>query len=242
MLTQTKSMAIVSMDDTGKGLAKLATLSEVDNDGDTYGPGAFSWKEGGHQWAMMMPAHNRRAVPFGKARVYEDNGEAFAELHLNLLTTTGNEWHQALLFDFKVGKPVQEWSFGYQAEYTYRVSSAGRIRVLTKVDVDEVSPVLRGAGKGTHTISIKGAKLRDDHFGGLITDLGEMATAIDADPASVSASGLKQLREIHDAIGRVFGGADALLNDEVKAALGHDTALTHYLQFENNRRRFGARS
>lgn len=238
MLTQTKSMAIVSMDDTGKGLAKLANLNEVDNDGDTYGPGAFSWKEGGHQWAMMMPAHNRRAVPFGKARVYEEGDEAFAELNLNLLTTAGQEWHQALLFDFKVGKPVQEWSFGYQAEYTYRVSAAGRIRVLTKVDVDEVSPVLRGAGKGTRTISIKGAKLRDDHFDGLITDLGEMASAVDADPASVSASGLKQLREIHDAIGRVFGGDDGAVSDEVKSALSHDTALTHYLQLQDSQRRY----
>ena len=64
-MLQTKNMSIVSMDEAGKGLAELATLSAVDNDGDTYEPGAFSWKEGGHQWAMMMPAHNRRAIPFG---------------------------------------------------------------------------------------------------------------------------------------------------------------------------------
>lgn len=238
-MLQTKSMAIVSMDDAGKGLAELATLSAIDNDGDTYEAGAFSWKEGGHQWAMMMPAHNRRAIPFGKARVYEDGDKAFAELNLNLQTTAGQEWHQALLFDFKVGKPVQEWSFGYQAEYTYRVSSSGRIRVLTKVDVDEVSPVLRGAGKGTRTISIKGAKLRDDHFERLIADLSEMAGAVDADPNSVSASGLKQLREIHDAIGRVFGGGDGELSDEVKDALARDTAFAHVMQFERTRRRFG---
>src|SRR3546814_17817634 len=91
----------------------------------------------------------------------------------------------------------------------YRVSGNKRVRVLKKLDVDEVSPVLRGAGIGTRTIAIKSAKLREEHFASLITGLGEMATAIDDDPAAVSATGLKQLREIHDAIGRVFAGADA---------------------------------
>src|SRR3546814_16207880 len=89
----------------------------------------------------------------------------------------------------------------------YRVSGNKRVRVLKKLDVDELSPVLRGAGIGTRTIAIKSAKLREEHFASLITGLGEMATAIDDDPAAVSATGLKQLREIHDAIGREIGRA-----------------------------------
>src|SRR3546814_9866910 len=68
----------------------------------------------------------------------------------------------------------------------YRVSGNNRVRVLKKLDVDEVSPVLRGAGIGTRTIAIKSAKLREEHFASLITGLGEMATAIDDDPAAVS--------------------------------------------------------
>lgn len=237
---QIKSMAIQDMDDRGKGLALLARLPEVDSDGDTYERGAFGWKDGGDQWAMMVPAHNRRATPFGKARIYEENDNAYAELFLNLKTTAGNDWHQALLFDMATGKPVQEWSFGYEAEYTYRVTSGSRVRVLSKVDVDEVSPVLRGAGNRTGTISIKGAKLREEKFAGLIADLGEMAGAIDADPASVSASGLKQLREINEAIGRVLAGDDGTA-DPAKAAatVGADTALTHALLHQQSLRRFG---
>ncbi|MGB3320086.1 MAG: hypothetical protein WA978_12055 [Sphingopyxis granuli] len=239
-----KSMAITAMDAAGKGLAELATLSAIDSDGDTYEPGAFSWKEGGHQWAMMQPAHDRRKMPFGKARVYEDGDKAYAELHLNLKTEAGREWHQALLFDFEVGKPVQEWSFGYEAEFTYRVTSGSRIRVLSKVDVDEVSPVLRGAGVGTRTIAIKGAKLRDDNFAGLIADLGEMASAIDASPDAVSATGFKQLGEIRDAIDRVVAaaksgaGSDGAVSDldAAKAAVASDTALTHFLLYQQARR------
>ena len=139
---------------------------------------------------------------------------------------------------------MQEWSFGYSAEYIYRVSSGGRIRVLNKVDVDEVSPVLRGAGKGTRTISIKeagaikDAELREEYLGTLLGSLSDLADAVDGDPNIVSASGLKQLREIHDAIGRVFTGADGEVSDEVKDALSRDTALTHFLMFGQGRRRF----
>ena len=235
-----KSLSITDMDERGKGLALIARLAEVDSDGDTYERGAFSWKEGGDQWAMMVPAHNRRATPFGKARIYEENDIAYAEMFLNLNTTTGKDWHQALLFDMATGKPVQEWSFGYEAEYTYRVTAGSRVRVLSKVDVDELSPVLRGAGNRTGTISIKGAKLRPEHLAGLITNLGELASAIDMDPAAVSAAGRKQLREINEAIERVLA-SDGAAADPCKAAesVATDTALAHHLQYQDTLRRFG---
>lgn len=234
---QIKSMAIKEMDESGKGLAELATLSAVDNDGDTYERGAFAWKPGGHQWAMMMPAHDRRKMPFGKARVYEEGDTAFAELNLNLKTEAGREWHQALLFDLQTGDPVQEWSYGYNiVDMDYRVSGSSRVRVLKKLDVDEVSPVLRGAGVGTRTIAIKSAKLREEHFASLITGLGEMASAIDEDPAAVSATGLKQLRDIHDAIGRVFAGGE-IDEKAVKEAIARDTGLTHFLRHQQTLRR-----
>lgn len=227
---QIKSMAIQSMDDSGKGLALLARLPEVDSDGDTYQRGAFAWKDDGHQWASMITAHDRRKMPFGKARVYEEGDNAYAELHLNLKTTTGREWHEALLFDFATGTPVQEWSFGYNAlDAEYRIKGDSRIRVLKKLDIDEVSPVLRGAGNGTRTLAIKGAKLHEAKFAALIADLGEMAGAIDSDPAAISATGLKQLREIQDAIGRVFTGDEAA---QAKAMLATDTALGHMLRHQ----------
>src|SRR3546814_20143951 len=98
---------------------------------------------------MMGPAHDRRKMPFGEARVFEDGDTAFAELNLNLKTSAGRDWHQALLFDLETGDPVQEWSYGYNiVDMDYRVSGNNRVRVLKKLDVDEVSPVLRGAGIG----------------------------------------------------------------------------------------------
>src|SRR3546814_16368513 len=126
---------------------------------------------------MMVPAHDRRKMPFGKARVFEDGDTAFAELNLNLKTSAGRDWHQALLFDLETGDPVQEWSYGYNiVDMDYRVSGNNRVRVLKKLDVDEVSPVLRGAGIGTRTMAIKRAKLREENLASLTPGLGEVAT------------------------------------------------------------------
>lgn len=158
MKTEIKSMLVEKMDDAGHGLARLATLSEVDHDGDTYTAGAFGWKEGEEQWAPMLPAHNRGAMPIGKVRVYEEGGVALAELHLNLDTAAGKDWQSHLKFDLAKGKATQEWSYGFGiVDAAYEQRGDDRIRVLKRVDVHEVSPVVRGAGVGTATLAMKGS-------------------------------------------------------------------------------------
>jgi hypothetical protein len=64
-------------------------LSDIDNEGDTYEKGAFSWKDGGGQWAFAIPAHQKQAMPFGKGWVYEDKGMAMADFTLNLQRRSG---------------------------------------------------------------------------------------------------------------------------------------------------------
>lgn len=153
METETKGLTVTDMDEAGKGLAKIATLSAVDHDGDTYAPGAFAWKE---QWVPILPAHNRDAMPFGKARLHEAGDEAFADLHLNLETAAGREWHAALKFDLATGKSVQEWSYGFDAlDHARELRGTAVVRVLKQLDVHEISTVVRGAGAGTGTLSLK---------------------------------------------------------------------------------------
>ncbi len=237
---QTKTLTIKAMDDSGKGLAELATLALVDHDGDTYAEGAFGWKEGG-QWAMMLPAHDRRAMPFGKARVFEDNGKAMAELFLNLDTQAGKDWHAALKFDLATGNPVQEWSYGYSVlDADYQVRGEERVRVLKRLEVDEVSTVLRGAGVGTRTVAIKGAALREEKFNALMAELSELTDAISATPDAVSAVGRKQLADIQAALAKALEagsvmsteGNGGLGGDDVEtgADLAEDTAMAAYLQ------------
>lgn len=223
---QTKMMTVKEMDDSGKGLALIANLSAIDHDGDTYQPGAFAWKE---QWAPLLTAHDRWVMPFGKTRVFEQGDAAYAELHLNLETQAGKDWHAALKFDLATGKAVQEWSFGYEVlDADFQIRGDDRVRVLKRLDVHEVSTVVRGAGLGTGTLSMKArnAALKEGRFAGLIGELGVMAEVLQGDPALLSATGRKQLAEIHGALGAALVDP-AELEAEAKAAL--EQGLAYHL-------------
>lgn len=212
---KTKTLVIEQMDDAGKGLARIGTMSAIDNDGDTYRKGAFSWTPEGHQWAQIVPAHDWSAMPFGKARVYESEDTIYAELHLNLETQAGREWHAALKFDLATGNPIQEWSYGYDtlnAEYEMR--GASRVRALMKLQVHEVSPVLKGAGIGTGTVSIKGAALKPGQFGDLIAGLQDMTIALDSKPEMLSATGIKQLGDVQASLSKAIIAATKSANND----------------------------
>ena len=192
----TKALAIKEMDEKGRGLALLANMKDVDKDGDTYSKGAFSWKSGG-QWAPIVPAHNWKEMPFGKARVFEDGDEAIAELKLNLDTHAGRDWHAALKFDLETGNPVQQWSYGYDVlDFANESRGGQKVRNLKKLNVLEVSPVIVGAGKGTRTLEMKGVSLKESDFTAMLENLQEIASAIDANPEIMSATGIKQLCDI----------------------------------------------
>lgn len=235
-----KSLTIKEMDEAGTGVARIAQLSSIDSDGDTYERGAFSWKEGGGQWVQILPAHDRRAMPLGKAWIYEEGDAALAKLHLNLDTQAGKDWHATLKFDLAKGNPVQEWSYGYQVlDADFQVRGEQRVQVLKRLDVDEISPVIRGAGVGTGTLamkelgSIKSAELKEKHFAPLIAGLGELVSALPGDPSVLSATGLKQLEEIEASIGAVLAPLRELA---VKERVAVDTALAGFLMHQTRGR------
>ncbi|MEO1488849.1 MAG: HK97 family phage prohead protease [Pseudomonadota bacterium] len=225
----TTELEITQMDGKGIGLAVIADLSDVDHDGDGYMAGAFSWA--GDQWVPLLVEHNR-GMPFGKARIYEEGSKVLAELHLNLETDQGRNWHKALTFDLERGKPVQQWSFGYRALEAEKVFRGGRQgRVLHKVKAFEVSAVVVGAGRATRTLEMKQLKaaLKEGEFKSLIEQLGTAAAVIQGDPDKLSETGLKQLTEIHGALGAVLQAKSAHAPEpesdpEGDAAMEHEIA------------------
>ena len=145
------------LDEEGTGLARIATLDVIDADGDVTVKGAF-----GEQHVQVLPTHDWGSVPLGKARVFEKGNEALAEFKLNLETVVGKEWHAALRFDLHDGKPIQAWSYGFsveEASFEER-DDVGRVRILEKIKVHEVSPVVIGSGVDTGTLAIKSADKR----------------------------------------------------------------------------------
>lgn len=229
MSMETKSLTIKEMDGEGRGLAKIATLSAIDHDGDTYLPGAFAWKEGG-QWVPILPAHDRRAMPLGKARVYEDADAAYAELFLNLNSEVGREWHAALKFDLKNGTAVQEYSYGFGVlDQQLETRNGERVRVLKRLDVHEVSPVIRGAGVGTGTLSMKSRGSFAAQIDGVIADIddileraGGVKALRDAEGRNMSKARLEQLGELRRRFDEIFqfdGFADAAAVEQAQKEL-----------------------
>jgi|GEM_PF-731250 len=230
-------VALKALDDAGHGLARIARLSAIDSDGDTYAPGAFGAKEAA-QWAAILPGHDWKALPLGKARVYEEGDEALAELHLNLASQAGRDWHAALKFDLEgccgsdagAAPSIQEWSYGFHILDSAKEQRDGEtVRVLKRLKVYEVSPVVMGAGVGTGTLAMKSRAFADqlDLLAAAVADAvgraKEVAALRAAKGQALSAERLAQLGGLQhqlDALAAAGGELQALLGAGVGDAGG----------------------
>jgi hypothetical protein len=98
-------------------------------------------------------------VMIGKGVLKEEDDKAIAEFKLNLEIEAARDWHSALKFDLDHPPAMQEWSYGFDIlESGEKEIDGQKVRVLKKLKVHEISPVLLGAGIGTQTIAIKGEK------------------------------------------------------------------------------------
>lgn len=153
MTMQVKTGPAGGLTTTPKGdvTAAFAQLNVVDHEGDLTLPGAFpsgvsvpisAW---GH--ASWTPGY----LPVGRATISESGSWALAKGRLFLGSTAGRDTFAAL---DGLGS-LAEWSFGYQIlKATNERIGGAPVRVLRKLAVFEVSPVLKGAGLGTHTVAL----------------------------------------------------------------------------------------
>lgn len=150
--------AELKLDDQGYIEAAFAQLDVIDHDGDITRPGAFPVKD------VPMSAYNHTSwdgsLPVGKGSIAERDGWAVFTGQFFMTTTHGRDAYETV----KGLGPIAEYSYGYNITDGGPVVVDGKsVRELRKLDVFEVSPVLMGAGLGTHTLAIKS--------GGLGTDL-----------------------------------------------------------------------
>lgn len=147
----------VGDDDSGEFEAVIATLGVVDSDGDVVESGAF--KDVG--MVPIQPAHNQGTAALGKVAIEERKDKVVAVGKFNLGTTLGRDWYSAIKFDLAHPPAVQEWSWGYiPLDFKFEERDGDTVRLLERVDLLEVSPVLRGASVGTATLSAKRATAR----------------------------------------------------------------------------------
>lgn len=137
----------------------FAQLEVVDHDGDYTLPGAFPTgkKLKVCQWGH---AHYKRVVGaaeiLGEQDMPDGTKWAVARLAYFLNTPDGRSEFDTVkaLQDAGVGC---EWSYGYDVlDAEFMQADGRRVQALKALDPYEISPVLRGAGIGTHTLSVKG--------------------------------------------------------------------------------------
>lgn len=156
MQRKTIKVALKAVDDAGTFEAVIATLGVIDHDGDVVEAGALAG-----QTVSLMPAHDSMSVPLGKASIVERGDDVVAVGKFNREVTAGKDWHEAIKFDLEHPPEVQEWSWGYRVkEENQRAGQLNGVdvRFLSLIDLEEISPVLRGASIGTRTLEAKAHK------------------------------------------------------------------------------------
>ena len=130
--------------------AVFSSLNVIDLDGDITLPGAFT---DGQQVRIAYWGHRWHDLPVGKGVIHSDDVKAWVDGQFFLDTEAGLETYKTV----KNLAELQEWSYGFDInESESAVVDGTPVRLLKKLTVYEVSPVLLGAGIGTQTVAIKG--------------------------------------------------------------------------------------
>ena len=140
------------LSETGDVTVAFSRFNVIDSDNDVTFPGSMPV---GKSVPISAYGHTSwdGALPTGKGAIREAGDLGILEGSFFMETDQGrNTYHTT-----KAMADLQEWSYGYAV---LPPSGPGtfdgkRVRELRKLDVFEVSPVLKGAGVGTTTLAIK---------------------------------------------------------------------------------------
>lgn len=130
--------------------ANFASFNVIDLDEDVTVPGAFA---DGEAVRIAQWAHDWNAPPVGRGALRVSDTGVSVDGKFFLDTTHGLDHYRTV----KGLGELQEWSYGFDILESEPGTFEGqKVRFLKRIKVHEVSPVLLGAGIGTHTEGIKG--------------------------------------------------------------------------------------
>lgn len=134
-------------DGEGSIQAVFSTFDMVDSDGDVLTRAAFT--DG--QKVPMVWAHDW-SRPIGKGVIKTDPKRAIFDGQFFMDTTDGLDAYRTV----KAMSDLQEFSWGFRILDAEQETRDGMpVRVITKAEVFEVSPVLVGANRETYTLALK---------------------------------------------------------------------------------------
>ncbi len=162
----TKPIQLKAKGTKGEVEAVIATLNVKDHDTDVTLPGFF-----GTQHVSIVTAHDWHDIMLGKGLIEEEGDKAVFKGQFNMSEDDpqARQLFSRLVFDMENPPPKIEWSYSLFIKEGGRVAFTddekfgdgfwlGPVDGESGVVVDEVSPVLLGAGVDTGTVGVKAKK------------------------------------------------------------------------------------
>lgn len=152
----TKSFSGLRVKDAAEGefTAVFSTFNVIDRDGDVTRPGAF---EDGTEVRISAYGHASwgGVLPVGKGLIHSNDTEAWVDGQFFMDTDQGKN----TFLTVKAMGALQEWSYSvHPTKNSFGEFEGQRVQFLEKLaGPDEVSPVLKGAGLRTRTLTTKDA-------------------------------------------------------------------------------------
>ena len=159
--------------DAGKVVAVFATHNVIDKDGDVTLAGAHQ-----EQDVALLKAHSYADIGIGRGKTKEDGDKSLFAGQFNLGIPAGRDVFEQIKFQ----GDLLEWSYGFRHRKGGATQGADFDGhpvpgfVFGPADdggpglaISEVSPVLKGAGEGTRTVSVKSAS---DMIEAMVGELG----------------------------------------------------------------------
>jgi hypothetical protein len=210
-------------DDAPEGAftATFSTLNTVDHHGDVTLPGAF---ENGRPVLVGAYQHSMGSLPVGRGVLRADEGKAWVEGQFWLDTTGGADTYATV----KNSADLMEWSYIFTVEKAdfgpfETENGAVDVRFLRKLDVWSIDPVLRGAGIGTGTTSIKSFSnglTFIDHAAGIADAVEDFVTRAKGrldyrlkEGRQLSTANVERLSSIAESLRSSASSLDQLLTD-----------------------------
>lgn len=242
MDVQTKlySMKSIELKEAGQFVGVFSTFNVEDSQGDVTLPGAIG------EQSVIISQYNHgswgagvSALPIGVGKVYEKGEEAIVEGEFDMSDEAAVKTYKKMMYIKSKGR-VQEFSYALpEIDFEYREQDGRRQRVLKRIRVNEVSPVLMGAGVNTRLLDIKSIKPDEliglklmDHIELIVVaakGLADRLQKLDAlrrtEGKSVSEATLDKLPELRDAL--------ALTLEELgRVGVDPDLALAEFVRFQ----------
>ena len=177
----------LKLDSQGEGTfeAVFATMNVIDSDRDITEPGAFGKQE------VILSQYNHgswgggeKALPIGVGVIFERGEEAIVQGEFDMSDPAAVKTYKKMKYLTEKGR-TQKFSYSLpEIDYEIRDVDGERMRILKKIKVNEVSPVLMGAGVNTRLLDIKtgvenGQRLTD-HIKSVLDDVKEVTERLQA--------------------------------------------------------------